>query len=389
MPRKPRRPNFNYTPEIREQIWDSYQRGDTLRIIGDRINRKASDIHALLLPFGGIRPRLKKRSALALSFVEREEISRGLAEGLSLRHIASILGRSASTVSREINRNGGRKKYRAIRADQRAQQQALRPKSCKLSTYQDLRDMVISKLKERWSPQQIAGWLSRQFPDDRTKQVSHETIYRTLFIQSKGVLKKELQQYLRSKKAMRSSRYKPILHAPHGGMPGAISISERPASVEDRAIPGHWEGDLIVGLNQSYIITLVERTTRFVLLAKLDNKKADTMVKALVKQAKTLPQALYKSLTWDRGVEMKGHQKFTLATDIQVYFCDPKSPWQRGTNENTNRLLREYLPKQTDLSVHSQKELDKIAKQLNERPRKTLGFETPAECFNRCVALTT
>lgn len=384
----PRRPNFNYTDQIKAQIWDRYKRGESMRVIGDFIGRKSSSIHALLLPFGGIRPRPKKRSARALSLSDREEISRGIAAQLSIRSIAEVLFRAPSTISREIQRNGGRTKYRAVIADKRAREQASRPKPCKLSFNTNLCHIVIEKLKSRWSPEQISGWLKTHYSSNEQYRVSHETIYRALFIQSKGLLKKELRQLLRSKKAMRGSRYKQTLNAERGAMSDFLSIRDRPESVEDRAIPGHWEGDLIEGLNQSHIITLVERNTRFVMLAKLDNKKSDTVVKALTKQAKALPRELYQSLTWDRGVEMKGHQKFTLATDIQVYFCDPKSPWQRGTNENTNRLLREYLPKKTDLSIHSQEKLNKIAQQLNERPRKTLDYNTPAERFNQYVALT-
>ncbi len=218
--------------------------------------------------------------------------------------------------------------------------------------------------------------------------MSHETIYRSLFIQARGVLKKELLQYLRSERTMRKPIHVGQLEDGRGKIPHAISISERPATVEDRAVPGHWEGDLIAGTNNSYIATLVERHTRYVTLVKIDDKRTESVVTELIKQAKKLPSELYQSLTWDRGTEMKDHQRFTLATDIKVYFCDPQSPWQRGSNENTNRLLRQYFPKGTDLSIHSQSKLDAVARQLNERPRKTLDFETPAERFNACVALT-
>jgi IS30 family transposase len=218
--------------------------------------------------------------------------------------------------------------------------------------------------------------------------VSHETIYRSLFIQTRGALKKELQEYLRSKRSIRRAKTSSLKGIGLGGMPNAVSIRERPASVEDRAVPGHWEGDLIEGSGKTFIATLVERQSRYVMLVKLKDKKSDTVVSALIKQAQTLPEELYKSLTWDRGSEMTNHQKFTLETNIQVYFCDPRSPWQRGSNENTNRLLRQYLPKGTDLSAHSQAQLNKIARELNERPRKTLEYETPAARFNTCVALT-
>jgi IS30 family transposase len=237
-----------------------------------------------------------------------------------------------------------------------------------------------------WSPQQIAGWLKREYPEDESHQVSHETIYRSLFIQARGVLKKELQQHLRSQRAIRRSRHSSQKKDGRGQITNAVSIRERPASVEDRAVPGHWEGDLIAGSNNSYIATLVERHTRYVMLAKVRNKDTESVISALIKQSKKLPSELYKSLTWDRGHELADHQHFTLATDIKVYFCDPSSPWQRGSNENTNGLLRQYFPKGTDLSVHSQAKLNAVARQLNERPRKTLEFETPAERFNACVA---
>ena len=330
----------------------------------------------------------RRRSILALSLVEREEISRGVASQLSLRSIAAQLGRSPSTISREVKRNGGDGNYRAAHADQTAFDRGCRPKLCKLACNRPLSRVVAAKLQLNWSPEQIAGWLKREYPEDESNQVSHETIYRSLFVQARGVLKKELQQHLRSERAIRRSIHSGQHKDGRGQIPHAISIRERPASVEDRAVPGHWEGDLIAGSNNSYIATLVERYTRYVMLIKVDDRKSGTVVPALIKQAKKLPTELYKSLTWDRGSEMTDHQRFTMATNIDVYFCDPQSPWQRGSNENTNRLLRQYYPKGTDLSVHSQAALDKVARQLNERPRKTLNFETPAERFNACVAST-
>jgi IS30 family transposase len=309
-------------------------------------------------------------------------------QGDSVWSIATQLDRAPSTVSREIYRNGGCSHYRAIQADQNALDKALRPKLCKLVVNRPLCRRVELKLRRKWSPQQIAGWLKRENPGDEKNQVSHETIYRSLFIQARGAFKKELQAYLRSKRSIRRARTSTLKNDGVGGMPNAVSIRERPASVEDRAVPGHWEGDLIEGSNKSCIATLVERHSRYVMLAKLENKKTKTVVTALIKQAHKLPRELYKSLTWDRGTEMTSHQRFTLETDIQVYFCDPRSPWQRGSNENTNRLLRDYLPKGTDLSVYSQRKLNWIAKELNERPRKTLEFETPAARFNQCVAST-
>jgi IS30 family transposase len=285
-------------------------------------------------------------------------------------------------------RNGGICDYRATQADQNALDRALRPKACKLALIRPLCQVVELKLRRKWSPEQIAGWLKREHPGDEWNQVSHETIYRSLFIQARGALKKELQDYLRSRRSIRRARTSTLKNDGRGGIPNAVSIRERPASVEDRAVPGHWEGDLIEGSNKSCVATLVERHSRYVMLVKLENKKTATVIHALIKQAHKLPSELYKSLTWDRGPEMSGHQRFTLETNIEVYFCDPQSPWQRGSNENTNRLLRDYLPKRTDLSIYSQTELDAIARELNERPRKTLDYETPADRFNACVATT-
>jgi IS30 family transposase len=302
--------------------------------------------------------------------------------------MASLLGRSPSTVSREVCRNGGYDQYRAAVADEQAWVCARRPKRCKLANHPQLRQAVVRKLRLNWSPEQIAGWLKRVHPGEGSYQVSHETIYRSLFVQARGVLKKELVQHLRSKRTIRRSRQATQKGNDHGQIKDMISISERPASVEDRAVPGHWEGDLIAGSKNSHIATLVERHTRYVMLVKVTSKDTQTVVSALTRHAKKLPTELYKSLTWDRGKELAAHQQFTLATDIDVYFCDPQSPWQRGSNENTNGLLRQYFPKGTDLSVHSQAHLNKVARQLNERPRKTLEFETPAERFNACVALT-
>ncbi|NKB77480.1 MAG: IS30 family transposase, partial [Gammaproteobacteria bacterium] len=337
---------------------------------------------------GGIRPAIRKRSTQSLSLSERETISRGLIQGLSLRGIASQLKRSASTISREVSRHGGYDDYRAVDADKAAWKNALRPKQCKLAHHPKLVDIISKKLRRRWSPEQISGWLTRTYPTEESMHVSHETIYRSLYIQARGVLKKELQQHLRTKRIMRRSKNFSLKRNRKNGIKEAISISERPASVEDRAIPGHWEGDLIAGSKNSYIATLVERHSRFVMLAKVKNKDTKSVIDALIKQSKKLPVDLYKSLTWDRGYELADHQRFTVATDIDVYFCDPHSPWQRGSNENTNRLLRQYFPKGTDLSVHSQAKLGAVARQLNERPRKTLDYETPAECFNACVAQT-
>ena len=383
-----RRARIRYTEEQITLMWDRYQKGDSLNEIAAYFDRYHTSVSGIFAKAGGIRPATRKRSSLSLTLPEREEISRSLATGLSFQAIAQSLDRSPSTISREVNRNGGIRRYRASDADQAAWDRARRPKTCKLAQNRDLALIVAIKLKKLWSPRQIAGWLKRSFPDDENLQVSHETIYRSLFVQARGALKKELLQHLRRTRPMRRSRHYTQKTENHGKISNTISISERPATVEDRAVPGHWEGDLIVGPNNSQIVTLVERQTRFVMLAKVKARDSETVINALIKHAHKLPGELYKSLTWDRGKEMANHQRFTLATDIDVYFCDPRSPWQRGSNENTNGLLRQYFPKGTDLSVHSQAKLNAVARQLNERPRETLEFETPAERFNQCVAST-
>ncbi len=382
------RTRIYYSPAQRSEMWDRWQRGESMSSIGRAFNRESSSVYGVLSPTGGIRPPPRKRSRLALTLSEREEISRGIALQLSVRAIALQLERSPSTISREINRNGGIDAYRATQADQATWDRAHRPKQCKLAGHPMLKRMVASKLKHHWSPKQIAGWLKRTYPFEAHKQVSHETIYRSLFIQARGALKKELQQYLRTQRAIRRAKQHSKKRKGLGKITNAVSIRERPASVEDRAVPGHWEGDLISGSNNSHIATLVERHTRYAMLVRVKGKDTETVVSALIKHAHKLPTELYKSLTWDRGKEMADHQRFTLATDVDVYFCDPQSPWQRGSNENTNRLLRQYFPKGTDLSVHSQATLNRVARELNERPRETLEFETPAERFNACVAST-
>ena len=377
-----------FTASEKSELWDRWQRGESLKAIGRAFGKPSSSIYFQLAPHGGIRPGRRRRSRLALTLSEREEISRGIVARHSIRSMASSLGRSPSTVAREVRRNGGTDQYRAALANEQAWVRAHRPKRCKLAMSRWLRRAVARKLGLNWSPEQIAGWLKRAHPGDGSNQVSHETIYRSLFVQARGVLKKELVGHLRSKRTIRRSIHATGKDDRRGQITDIVSIRERPASVEDRAVPGHWEGDLISGSQNSYIATLVERHTRYVMLAKVANKETQTVVSALIKQAKKLPTELYKSLTWDRGKELADHRRFSLATDIDVYFCDPQSPWQRGSNENTNGLLRQYFPKGTDLSVYSQAHLNKVARQLNERPRKTLEFETPAERFNACVAST-
>ena len=375
-----------FTDKQKAEVWDRWQGGESMSSIGRRFDRNSSSIYPLLARTGGIRPAERRRSRLALTLSEREEISRGLRAQMSFRSIARQLRRAPSTISREVRRNGGCIGYRATRSDQAAWDRALRPKPCKLACRRALCRTVSARLERKWSPQQIAGWLKRAYPDDEDRRVSHETIYRSLFIQTRGVLKKELLAHLRARRALRRSRHASLKRDGLGQIKDAVSIRERPASVDDRAIPGHWEGDLIAGSRNSYIATLVERHSRYVLLAKVPNKNTESVVAALVRQVQHLPRELRRSLTWDRGKELADHQRLTLATDIDVYFCDPNSPWQRGTNENTNRLLHQYFPKGTDLSVHSQAKLNAVARELNERPRKTLNYHSPAEKFAQCVA---
>ena len=383
-----RRSRIRYTDSQKALMWDRWQQGESLHQIARLFDRHHSSVRGILAESGGIRPAPRRRSLRSLSLAEREEVSRALVAGHSIRSIATTLGRAPSTISREIRRNGGAECYRASHADQAAWDRAHRPKACKLALHPALAKRVADKLQQQWSPQQIAGWLMRTYPDDATCQVSHETIYRTLFIQSRGALKKELLEHLRRSRAMRRSRHHTQKTANHGRISDTISISERPAAVKDRAVPGHWEGDLLCGSSNSQIATLVERSTRYVMLVKVDRKDTQTVVDALIRTARKLPDELYKSLTWDRGKEMADHRRFTLATDIQVYFCDPQSPWQRGLNENTNGLLRQYFPKGIDLSTFSQAKLNEVARRLNERPRKTLGYETPIERYRQAVAST-
>jgi IS30 family transposase len=383
-----RRTRTYYTESQIALMWERWQKGDSLQHIAQLFDRNHSSVEGILAKTGGIRPAQRRRSRLALTLPEREEISRAVVAGQSIRSIARELGRAPSTISREIDRNGGLEDYRAAQADEAAWDRTLRPKTCKLVENRTLAYIVAAKLQGLWSPEQIAGWLKQTYPSDESYQVSHETIYRSLYIQARGALKKELLAHLRRTRVMRRSRHHTQKTEDHGRIIDAVSISERPATVEDRAVPGHWEGDLLCGSNSSQIATLVERKTRYVMLVRIPSKNTEIVINALIKHAHKLPQELYKSLTWDRGTELSGHKRFTLATDIKVYFCDPQNPWQRGTNENTNGLLRQYFPKGTDLSVHSQSKLNAVARQLNERPRKTLNFETPAERFNQCVAST-
>lgn len=363
--------------ELRRTMWESRKRGVVLAEISRALQRPFNTLHKIIAQHGGIEPARRTRSARALTISEREEISRGIAAGLSIRAIARSIGRAPSTVSRELRRHGGQGRYRAAWADHVAWKNASRPKPCRLALNSRLRALVTTKLQQNWSPEQIAGWLKLEYPSDEGMRVSHETIYRSLFVQARGALKRDLVEHLRSKRRLRRPRTGRD-HVVRRKIIGAVSIRERPAEAEDRAVPGHWEGDLLAGTKQSDIATLVERQSRFTMLVKLPAKDSMSVVRALSGQIRKLPTQLRRSLTWDQGVEMAQHAKFTVATDVKVYFCDPRSPWQRGTNENTNGLLRQYFPKGTDLSVYSQAQLNKVALSLNQRPRKTLGFATPA-----------
>lgn len=362
-----------------EQLWTAWRAGQSMSAIGRQLNQRPSRIFVYLKRHGGIQPARRCRRTNALSLSEREEISRGLASGLSLRMIASGLGRSPSTVSREVKRNGGQGRYRATAADRTAWAKALRPKICSLGKNPELSRIVSDKLEQCWSPAQIAGWLRRSFPEDGRMQVSHETIYKSLYLQTRGALRQELSDFLRRRRKFRHARTYTTKSSTRGQIVEGISIAERPAEIEDRAVPGHWEGDLISGPGNSHIATLVERHTRFVMLVKVDGKDTLSVVSALSRHMQHLPALLRQSLTWDRGGEIAAHKAFTMATDMPVYICDPHSPWQRGSNENTNGLLRQYFPKAMNLSPLTQEEMDKVAAELNQRPRKTLGFQSPAE----------
>ena len=361
------------------KLWTRWKSGDCVSDIARALEVPGSRVHNVLACTGGIVPPPRRRSSRALQMEHREEISRGIAADDSAQRIAARLQRATSTITREIARNGGRSAYRASEADSLAWDRARRPKRCRLASNPELRYLVAGKLSAYWSPEQIAGWLKQEFPTDPSMHVSHETIYRTLFVQARGALKKELIAHLRTVRRLR--RPNGVAHSSglRGQIVDAVSIRERPAEADDRAVPGHWEGDLLCGGKNTYIATLVERHTRFAMLIKVPGKDSASVVCELSKHVRKLPLELRRSLTWDRGHEMAEHKKFTMATNVQGYFCDPQSPWQRGSNENTNGLLRQFFPKKTPLSGYSQAYLNKIALLLNTRPRKTLGFQTPAQ----------
>jgi IS30 family transposase len=372
----------------RALVWDRWGEGLPMMQIASTLKIREQGVRAIIGACGGIRPAQRCRSQRALSAAEREEISRGLKAGCSMREIARHLRRAPSSISREVRRHGGMGFYRAFNADERAWRRARRPKRCLLAREDRLRQLVTQKLLIDWSPEQISAWLQKAYPDDETMRVSHETIYRSLFVQARGVLKQELTAHLRRRRTMRRNRKATSRPAAHGHIVDAVCIRERPAQVEDRAVPGHWEGDLLCGDPHSQIATLVERKSRFVMLVKVPSKSTEVVVAALSKHVRKLPSQLRRSLTWDRGFELSAHKQFTLATQMQVYFCDPRSPWQRGSNENTNGLLRQYFPKGQNVSGYSQRQLDEIAMRLNQRPRKTLDFSTPAQQLAQSVATT-
>ena len=368
-----------FTAVEKAELWERWKRGSSAAAISRALDRRnKTGVLRIVMLNGGIAPAPRRRALAALRLEEREEISRGIAAGQSIRQIALGLERAPSTVCREIGRNGGRQRYRANRAERSAWERALRPKPCRLAHHRELRWQVARKLALQWSPEQISGWLKRQFPTDEDMQISHEAIYRSLFVQTRGVLKKELTAHLRTRRRMRLPKRHNV-QSGQGQILDMISIRERPAEAEDRAVPGHWEGDLLTGANDTHIATLIERHSRFTMLIKLPRKDTTTVVAALAKHVRKLPEELRRSLTWDQGKEMHAHKRFTVATNVQVYFCDPRSPWQRGSNENTNGLVRQYLPRGTNFSRISQAYLNAIALRLNQRPRKTLGFETPAD----------
>ena len=381
-----RRPGLS--ARTKDEVWCRFKAGESFTAIARALGKPLGSVYNVVRLQGGIAPPARRRAPGALRSEEREAISRGLSAGVSIRELARSLGRAPSTISREITRNAGPDRYRALQADARAWQQAKRPKLGCLATTPRLQLVVSAKLRANWSPQQIAGWLVTTYPDDATMRASHETIYRSLFVQARGVLKRELTAHLRTRRSIRHSKLASKAGQLRGQIIDAVSIADRPASIEDRAIPGHWEGDLISGARNSHIATLVERKSRYVHLVRVTGKDTTSVVGALIREVQRLPTGLMASLTWDRGMEMAQHHRFSIATDVAVYFCDPKSPWQRGTNENTNGLLRQYFPDGTDLSVHTQTALNRIAQQLNTRPRKTHGYRTPAAILAEAVAPT-
>jgi IS30 family transposase len=380
-------PRGHYLTEVvKDGIWELRAEGGSEAEIGRGLGLPKRTVSKYLERVGGIRPRARRRPERCLTLAEREEISRGIARGDSARTIGLILGRSHTTISREINGCGGRRRYRAHAAERAAWRRARRPRPTKLELCPVLRELVIERLGQDHSPQQISGWLRLSYPDNDAMQVSHETIYRALYVQARGSLARELTRHLRTRRQKRFAR----AHSSHGQGPGRIAemvmISERPPEVADRAVPGHWEGDLLMGTRDSAIATLVERQTRYCQLVALpEGTNAEPVCAALKASIRTLPVQLRRTLTWDQGKEMAEHRRFSVETGVEVYFCDPRSPWQRGSNENTNGLLRQYFPKGKSLAGVTQAELDEVARKLNGRPRQTLGFRTPAEKLTELI----
>ena len=380
-------PRGHYLTEaVKDAIWEVRAEGLSEAEIGRRLELPKRTVSEYLGRMGGIRPRARRRPERCLALAEREEISRGIARGESARDIGRNLGRSHTTISREINRCGGRRRYRAHAAEWAAWRRARRSRPTKLELCPELRELVIERLRQDHSPQQISGWLRLSYPDNDEMQVSHETIYRALYVQARGSLRRELTRHLRTRRQKRFAR----AHSSHGQGPGRIAgmvmISERPPEVSDRAVPGHWEGDLLMGTRDSAIATLVERQTRYCQLVALpEGTNAEPVCEALKASIRTLPADLRRSLTWDQGKEMAEHRRFSIETGVEVYFCDPRSPWQRGSNENTNGLLRQYFPKGKSLAGVTQADLDEVARKLNDRPRQTLGFRTPAEKLTELI----
>jgi len=372
----------------KKELWSRWRQAQSLSEIGRALGKQPGSVHGVLSSNGGLTPYVRIRSSRVLSLGDREEISRGLVEGRSARQIAAQLRRAPSTISREITRNAGPSRYRAALADDRAWIAAKRPKVCLLAKNKKLRKIVAEKLQEDWSPEQISGWLHTTAGDGTGMRVSHETIYRSLYQQTRGVLRRELVARLRSKRTMRRGKRSSTDGQRRGQIIDAVSIRDRPLEVDARATPGHWEGDLITGARNTHIATLVERYSRYVLLVRVTGKDTASVVGALIHKVKDLPAGLLLSLTWDRGTELAMHKVFTKETGVPVYFCDAKSPWQRGTNENTNGLLRQYFPNGLVLSTYSQHDLDVIAWRLNGRPRKTLGFLSPRARITGVVAST-
>lgn len=378
-----------FTAKEKAFVFDLWKRGTGFSEIARILDSKPGTIFTMLRDTGGIKPSERRRAVAHLTLSEREEIRAGLSARMSIRAIARSLNRSPSTISREVQRNRGRRGYKAVDANNRANRMAKRPKVCLLERNPQLRNLVQEKLESKWSPEQISGWLRRTFPRQNMMQISAETIYKTLYFRNRSALHHLLVKHLRRSHSLRHGKR----HTRKGergtiNIVNGISIHERSKHIDNRRSFGHWEGDLVSGTNNSHIATLVDRKSRYTVILKLNGKDAGSVNQALIDKFQELPPTLRLSLTWDRGMELAKHLELTASTGVKVYFCDPQSPWQRGTNENTNGLIRQFFPKKTCLAQYSQQELDKVAAQLNSRPRKTLKFKTPKEVIENGVALT-